>query len=86
MKTGRGWWALAGVGALTLLLALYVGAYYTLAEQSWTETGETFPLYIVNEPIRPTLGWMFEPIHQIDRRLRPELWKSGDRRWGLWRP
>ena len=37
IKTGRGWWALAGCGAPTLFLAIYIGAYFALVKAVPTE-------------------------------------------------
>jgi hypothetical protein len=80
MKTGRGWWALAGIGVPTLLLAMYVGAYFALVKA-------VPPKPAIFAPPRPTVPgypdaihsagvWLFQPIHLIDRALRPEVWKD----------
>ena len=78
-KRGRGWWALAGIGLLTLLLALYVGAYYASVDQIVTEyrgIASASEFYVV------TIGgkWIhvepfFRPMHWIDRTwIRPTHW------------
>ena len=78
MKAGRGWWALGAVGVLTAF-GLYVGSYYatTTAKYHFKEAGPfgnyeftgATPIYRVK-----WTGPLFIPIHQIDRRLRPEYW------------
>ncbi|HVV99002.1 MAG TPA: hypothetical protein VHB77_01610 [Planctomycetaceae bacterium] len=79
MKTGRGWWALAGmiVGSAILLLALYVAAY------CWLMEPRSYANYAVYGHIAeyPKTGWIdlewcFRPIHWIDREwIRPEYWE-----------
>jgi hypothetical protein len=81
MKTGRGWWALAGFGVLTLL-GLYVGAYFALVTPNGVVFDPAFPNEKVVVPDAYQSAWMgpfFWPINQIDRRLRPHLWTHG---WG----
>ena len=71
MKTGRGWWALAGMVVLTL--ALYVGAYYALVRTTYRGWDPDF----VAVPSYPSSGmtWFFVPIHRIDREwIRPKTW------------
>jgi hypothetical protein len=77
MKTERGWWALAGVvvGSVLLLLAGYVGAYYAMVDG--IEVAASGPPSAV--AIYPQCSWLdlgsfFEPIHEIDRKLRPGFW------------
>lgn len=87
-KRGRGWWALAGViaGSGLLLLTLYVGAYYWLVERRPNYPGPRGSDSGPAVEITPTYGerrlWryqrvmhpFFEPIHRVDRRLRPREW------------
>jgi hypothetical protein len=77
MKTGRGWWALVGIvfGSFEVLLGVYVGAYYTLVSAAPPIYPERQPLYEV-PPTNHTwmLDSLFEPIHRIDRKLRPDYW------------
>ena len=70
MKTGRGWWALAGMVAASM--AMYVAAYYSVVVPAKPELSPTVvPLY----PDRGRLmEAFFEPIHQIDRVIRPQAW------------
>lgn len=85
MKTGRGWWALAGFGLLTLMLLLYVGAYFWLVQpHAYLGRGVSWrvPEYPRSELI--DLGWFFCPVHQIDRNwISREFWAvqhwSGER-------
>jgi hypothetical protein len=78
MKTGRGWWPLAGmvVGSIVLLLGGYVGAYFRLAgEAGYSEHGAYWsaPVYPRCEWIE--LDWFFRPIHRLDANwIRSELW------------
>ena len=83
MREKRSVWALAGAAFVSLiaLLGLYLGAYYG------SLTGVTH----VAEEIRPGTVWprsipdyrflpavsaiVFYPLHQLDRRLRPEVWE-----------
>ncbi len=65
-------WTIAGVvGALTAYAAVYV---LMLAP-----SGRTSPTY----PWRPryrfggaVAEFVFEPVHSIDRKLRPEIWQD----------
>jgi hypothetical protein len=81
MKTGRGWWALAGMGTGSVLLLLvgYVGAYVALVEPVVMPSFGTSLMRSPPFPPIPTYpsAWMrrfFDPAHQIDRRLRPHVW------------
>jgi hypothetical protein len=73
---------LPGAVALTVLLGLYVGAYYAMVEPTATYAkGVLFPPNII--PVYRVkanwyldeAGWVFAPIHWLDRRLRPEIWE-----------
>ena len=70
----RGWWALAGVGALTLIGG-YVGAYYAtvLAIPPWASSDRT-PSYYTPFGSDENWGPFFWPIYQLDRRIRPSVW------------
>ena len=83
VREKRSGWALAGAGliALAALSGLYLGAYY----------GSLSGVAHVPEEIRPGTVWprrvpeyrflpvvsviVFYPVHQLDRRLRPEVWE-----------
>ncbi|HVW03339.1 MAG TPA: hypothetical protein VHB77_23450 [Planctomycetaceae bacterium] len=87
MKIKRGWWALASMVAasVVVLLAFYAGAYYATVDRMYVitmpsdlEISEGAP-----EPVpkyRPILGFkpdrFFAPMHEVDKRLRPKVWKS----------
>lgn len=74
MKTGRGWWALAGIVVPTLLLGLYVGAYFAMVRNVKWAPQYPRPIHAIAEPV-------FRPIHEIDRKwLRPREW---DDLWDL---
>ena len=75
MKTGRGWWALTGRVVLTLPLALvlYVGAYRALGRPLVAPLG-IVPGYAVKDEWKWVAYWCFAPIHDIDRKLRPDVW------------
>jgi hypothetical protein len=77
MKTGRGWWALAGLGVLTLL-GLYVGAYYanvTAKGTLWLAHGGTKICFRPNYRVFETASrTVFAPMHAIDFRLRSDVW------------
>jgi hypothetical protein len=76
MKTGRGWWALAGVVAgSVLLLGGYIGAYYWLVCPLPGKTGETPTFYLVDMEWWDVTDAFFGPINRIDRWLRPDVWK-----------
>ena len=84
MREKRSGWALAGAGLISLLalLGLYLGAYY----------GSLAGVTHISEEIRPGTVWprrmpeyrfvpwvsaiVFYPVHQMDRRLRPEVWET----------
>jgi hypothetical protein len=75
-----------GIGLLVLLAATYVGAYFATMKREpiwrpnlglWAEAGfqprpEFRAFYGEGDDF---LQPLFEPIHAIDRRLRPEFWK-----------
>ena len=71
-KTGCNWWVLAGL--VVLPLGLYVGAYYALVRPlrlySFATEGSYMSPQYSFEQARP----FFWPIHEIDRRLRPQVW------------
>jgi hypothetical protein len=83
MREKQGAWELAKwiVIALAAVPVLYVGAYYCLAKPGFASHGLVFPHYRVYQDA----GYdsdrfcerFFEPIHRIDRRLRPGVW-AGD--------
>lgn len=65
---------------LTVLLTLYVAIYYSTVEVvvPLRMPDDRFPAY---PPLHKTVGipygvcaHVFTPIHQIDRRLRPDVW------------
>jgi hypothetical protein len=70
------------VGALTLLLALYAGAYYAMVDPfdrvamiSSTyppPRGRPIPFYSFGGDAAKAF---FAPIHQVDRLLRPQVWE-----------
>ena len=71
-KKRGGWWALAGmIGVPMLLLAGYIGAYQALM---WRLQGTDF--YEVGFKWQPEARAFFRPINQIDRWLRPEIWEK----------
>jgi hypothetical protein len=64
---------------LTVLLGLYVGAYYWLVSPfhspngCWTHAG-----YRVSCDTLDDAAWwqgLFRPLHQLDRRIRPHVWE-----------
>ena len=73
MKTGRGWWALAGFGALTAM-GLYVSAYYATVLPHVNWGGDVVAVYRV--PYWHSSAWyFFRPLNLLDRRLRPAAWQ-----------
>ena len=74
-----GWWMLVLACAISCVLPAYVGAYYALCVPS---PGVCTPLrlkFTVSRYRNSPLGqqrcqWLFAPIHQLDRRLRPQVW------------
>ena len=85
MKTGRGWWALAGLiaGSVLLLLTGYVVAYYATVDPWISESppGSLEHIRFVVEEYRwieaNRAGRIFWPIHQIDKHfIRLSLWKE----------
>jgi hypothetical protein len=67
------WKELGGGGAMiVVLLLLYVGSYFAMVERmDWD------PFVVVDYRFGgESAEWFFGPIHQIDRRLRPEWWAN----------
>jgi hypothetical protein len=76
----RGWAALAGVGLLTvLLIGGYAGAYYVMVVPKLDLDTEGELDWCPSYPgrIQRVAEWAFYPIHQIDRRVRHNLWQFG---------
>ena len=68
--TGRNCWAL-----VVALLWLYVGAYFaTVTAVDVADSGPPNVWAIYPSFVGLDLRSFFEPIHQIDRRLRPQVW------------
>lgn len=76
---------IAGV-ALTVLLGLYVGAYYRMVRRvEWWNAGPPpggerfqpiYPALPVGDRSERIAAQLFRPIHWIDRRvIRPDFWK-----------
>jgi hypothetical protein len=88
-KRGRGWWTLVAIGVLTLL-GLYVGAYYATVfpmrpvlefdgqgediRLQRLARGEAIAGYHWESALGISPAALFDPIHCIDRKLRPETW------------
>jgi hypothetical protein len=64
------------IGFVVVLAALYVGAYYAMVRRAprFGEAVEVVAIYSFSADW-PTA--FFLPIHQIDRRLRPDYWEFG---------
>ena len=66
------------VGAV-LLLGAYVGVYYAMVSPIRALYPEIVPYYSLG-PLIPTgridsiADPVFEPMHQLDRKLRPSVW------------
>jgi hypothetical protein len=84
MTTSRGWWALAGVVAISavLLLVVYSAAYFLMVSPG-PIAPRTGPVVEGSRDERPAIyparlqsvwNWFFSPIHQVDLRLRPHTW------------
>ena len=78
MKRRLEWPALIAVSALLIIspIVLYVGAYYALVRPGAINLrsmrAHISPCY----PQCAAIGcdWLFGPMHEIDRRLRPSYW------------
>ena len=55
------------IASAVLLIGGYVGAYYTIVQMS--------PGYFVRRKEWRFGQAFFAPIHELDRRFRPQLWK-----------
>ena len=81
MKTGRGWWALAGFGMPMLLLVLYVGGYFVSVTPEIKFGFSGSPPVTVVRGVIPAYRaiWMesfFAPVHYVDREwIRRGMWK-----------
>ena len=67
---------------LTVLLALYVGAYYAMVKPriDVTHIGPVSGAWVDFVPQYPwrTMDRFFSPVHRLDRRLRPHVWGPKD--------
>ena len=77
MKTSRG--PLIVAIALLLLPILYVGSYFALVSpkpvDATVPTGT--PLVLRHYRVAPSLAeWVFWPLEQIDRQIRPNAWNE----------
>ena len=69
------------LGFVALLLASYVGAYYALVEPRGQTIETSFSEYVA---MRPAYRWgdflsddnLFVMMSEIDRKLRPDAWKT----------
>jgi hypothetical protein len=81
------------VAVVALLLAAYVGAYYAtvqplgklVSSDTWMIAvpfyGPESELYhLDNAPWQERLQPFFAPIHWLDRRIRPQVWRIEDMR------
>jgi hypothetical protein len=61
---------------LTVLVGLYVGAYYGLVERN-SYRGGWAPHFAISQGDQYPSVWsqFFAPIHWLDRRLRPHVWE-----------
>jgi hypothetical protein len=83
VREKRSRWTLAGAGLISLvaLLGLYLGAYYGslsgvahVAEE--IRPGTVWPRRVPDYRLLPAVSAIvFYPVHQLDRRLRPEVWE-----------
>jgi hypothetical protein len=53
------------IAAILLLLPIYMGSYFAVAPRS---------AFLPASPIYRSIGAIYWPLEQIDRRLRPESW------------
>jgi hypothetical protein len=68
------------VAILLLLPLLYVGSYLLLVEQG-TMFGSGRGPWSIPDDYRvggEVAKWVFYPLNQLDRRLRPAHWQYGD--------
>jgi len=79
MEKKRGWWALAGMMAVTLALLLggYAGAYYALVtcRLDVAPTGGVARLPHYSARMNGVATRFFAPMHRMDRVLRPNAWR-----------
>jgi hypothetical protein len=78
MNQRRGWW-IPLVLAMGSVLFAYVGAYYALCVPSPRRSAPlrvefTVSQYRVNPLGQHHCVWLFAPVHQLDRRIRPNVW------------
>ena len=68
---------------IVLLLTGYVGAYYAtvrpgsgiLPRGVYPPVLEIQPVYTPSRILRIEVEFLFDPIHQLDCRLRPKTWR-----------
>jgi hypothetical protein len=68
------------VGAVVLVLAIYAGAYYAMigSVAFANRPGGGFMTVPVYRLFPDFSSAFFEPIHQFDKRIRPESWPEVD--------
>ena len=79
MHKKRGWWIQVLACAIFSLLPAYAGAYYALCVPSPRICAPTRLAFTVSQYRHNPLGQhrcerLFTPVHQLDRKLRPQVW------------
>ena len=71
------------IGFVAILLVLYGGAYIAMMQRTERISGFMFEGKIAEISVRleyrcggDTSAAFFGPAHEIDRRLRPEMWRN----------
>jgi hypothetical protein len=87
-KPGLAFWATALVVVLLVPLAIYLGAYAWLVEPTFLADSASLSwVQFTRHPRYPRLGgspvWeeFFGPANWVDRRIRPEAWKTMEISW-----
>jgi hypothetical protein len=70
------------IGFVVLLAAIYVGSYYAMVERELIDAtpkdivvSGSWRAYVPSYRFGGEWAWqIFKPLHELDRRLRPEWW------------
>ena len=71
----QGRWLTIGLMVLIAIPLFYVASYYAIVRRN-EEGLQYIPMQPDYGGAGRTAAWVFSPIHNLDRRLRPDYWEE----------